>query len=92
MIHHASRNWGNVRKNPEAGLYTAPHAANRNQVRALLGGTEAEAISFVRRHSENESFLRIAAEIEAGRAHRRRPVLVKLTEQMLTVLLERGAL
>ena len=91
MIHHASRNWGNVRKNPEAGLYTAPPAANRNQVRALLGGTEAEAITFVRRHSENESFLRIAAEIEAGR-NRRRPVLVKLIEQLLTALLERGAL
>jgi len=84
MNHHATSNWGNKRKNPESGIQTAPPVANRNQVRALLSGTPAEALGFIKRHAANRSFLLLAAELEEARTPVRRAVL----EMVRTLLAE----
>ena len=85
MRHTASNNWGNRRSNPEAGIQTESHPANRNQVRVLLSGTEDEALGFVERHAENASFLRIAVELEASRKPAR-PAVLKLIRKHLASL------
>jgi hypothetical protein len=88
MSHHATNNWGNTRKNPDAGISQGPHEHNRNQVKALLCGNEDEAITFIRRHSVNESFLRLAEELETARTPQR-PTALKLIQQFRKNLSER---
>jgi hypothetical protein len=88
MSHHASRNWRNTRKDPEQGISKGLPEHNRNQVRALLSGTEDEAIVMIRRHSENASFLRIADELETARPAKRQTAL-KLIQQFNKTLTER---
>lgn len=68
MSHTASKNWGNQRKNPEKGIRTGEPTASRNAVRVLLSGTEDESLEFVRRHAENQAWLKIADEIEFAKA------------------------
>ncbi len=88
MSHHAAKNWGNTRQNPQAGISQGPREHNRNQVKALLCGSEDDAIAMIRRHSENASFLRLAEELETTRTPQR-PTALKLIQQFRKTLTER---
>lgn len=70
------------------GIQTALPEHNRNQVKVLLSGTESEALGFIRRHAENESFLRLAEEIETARPAPR-PAALKLIQSFRKTLTER---
>ncbi len=73
--HHASKNWGNERKNPEQGIRTGEPGASRNAVKALLSGPESESLEFVRRHAENRAWLKLADEIEFSKPKPRGAVM-----------------
>lgn len=64
MDHHASKNWGNRRKDSEKGIRTGEPTASRNAVKVLLSGSESESLEFVRRHADNRAWLKLADEIE----------------------------
>ena len=87
-LHHASQNWRNRRKNPEQGISKGLPEHHRNQVKALLSGSEDEALAMIRRHAENASFLRLALELEVNREPQR-PTAIKLINQFSKNLAER---
>lgn len=74
---------------PQKGFAKSKPEHTRPQVKALLSGTEDDAIAMVRRHSENESFLRQAEEIEEAAMPSRGTVL-KLIQQFRKTLSERS--
>lgn len=71
------------------GISTGPKPHTPATVRALLSGSEDEAITFIRRHAENESFLRQAEELEAARSPQR-PSALKLIQTLRQTLTGRA--
>jgi len=52
------------------GIQVGVPTANRNAVRVLLSGTEAESLKWVRHHAENAEWLKLAMEIERDKTVR----------------------
>jgi len=52
------------------GIQVGVPTANRNAVRVLLSGTEAESLKWVSHHAENAEWLRLALEIERDKTVR----------------------
>lgn len=74
-----SHHW-NHSKTPIPGVQMSPPAAHRNQVRVMLSDPEDAALGFVRHHSANPQWLRLALDIETARCVRRVAVLKLLRE------------
>jgi len=62
------------------GIQVAPHAPNRGAVRALLSGSESEAMEAVRHHKDNAEWLKMADDVEFKKLRPRTAVLSLIRE------------